>query len=211
MCSLLCGVAFLFSVPWAVSADPVDVQTPESQFSLVGGELKFNAQPVVFDTKQISSKDWKGSTVSTDIGVTDDSGRAAGWTLTVSGGDFESPELPDPTSGGKGTYVLSYPVSSVEVRIGNVYVNSGQEIDPVHGPFAKGFFLNTSPQTIFNADPGYGMGDYQISPTFALTVPKTVTVSKLQGEGSSYKIGDTVGAVATTYKNRLTYTLSTGI
>lgn len=40
-----------------------------------------------------------------------------------------------------------------------------------------------NPQTIFNADPGYGMGDYQISPTFALTVPKTVTVLNFRERG----------------------------
>ncbi|MEF2968326.1 hypothetical protein V3851_21055 [Paenibacillus sp. M1] len=51
MSSLLCGVALLFSVPLAASAGPVDVQTPESQFSLVGGELKFNARSYLIQSK----------------------------------------------------------------------------------------------------------------------------------------------------------------
>lgn len=210
--TMLTTMGLLLSIPLSAYADPVDVQNQDSQFSLVGGNIQMTAQPVIFDTKQISSDDWKGVAVSSSVTLTDDTGRGDGWSISLSAEDFKSPELPDPSSGGNGTYVLSFPNSSVEVRAARVYANSGQEVDPTHGPLAKGFFLSSSPQTLLSADPGFGMGDYETSPTFALTsVPKTVTVAQLSGSGSSYEVGDSVGAVATTYTSVLTYTLATGI
>ncbi|MCM3130225.1 MULTISPECIES: hypothetical protein [unclassified Paenibacillus] len=206
----LLGLALLVSVPLSAAAEEVG-QSTESQFSLVGGQLTFSADPIIFAPKVINSNEWKGATVSSKIYLTDDTGRGDGWTLTLSAEDFYSQPLTDPSSGGNGTYVLSYPASSVEVRSGEVLVSIGQEVDPTHGPLSSSFHLSSTPQTIFSAHPGFGMGDYEVIPTFWINTPKTVTVSQLNGEGSSYQVGDTIGAVATTYTSKLTYTLANGI
>ncbi|MEK5057089.1 hypothetical protein ACFSVM_11040 [Paenibacillus shunpengii] len=207
----LLGLVFIMSVPLTAAAEELDVQNPESQFSLIGGQLTFSADPIIFAAKEINNKDWKGATVTSNILLTDNTGRGDGWTITLAASDFVSQPLTDPTSGGNGTYTLSYPASNVEVRSGQIYVNTGQQVDTTYGPLSKSFYLSSTPQTIFSADPGYGMGDYQVSPTFWINTPKTVNVSELHGTGSSYAIGDTVGAVATTYTSVLTYTLASGI
>jgi hypothetical protein len=87
----------------------------------------------------------------------------------------------------------------------------GQSINATYGPTKSSITLSSSPQSILNASPGFGMGGYTLPMTFSITIPKTVSIQSKSGTGSKYNVGDFIGTPVGTYTSTITYMTGVGI
>ncbi|RJX39108.1 hypothetical protein D3P09_16575 [Paenibacillus pinisoli] len=182
-----------------------------TQVGIIGGDLKLNTVSGSFMDVQLNHQTTMTTTMTTTANITDNRGNGEGWAVKISATDFFSQDLADPSSAGKASLVLKLPVSNLQLETSSVNLVSGQPVDATYGPAASSFTASNFSQTVVRAQPGFGMGSYNVPIRYTLLVPKTLEIISLTGTDSKFKVGDYVGTREGYYTATLNFTIGTGL
>lgn len=211
----------LFSVLMSsllLGSTSVYAEATTADTSVVGGTLSVIPQDVRFKTFTINKGQQQLNDSQLTVTKVDDAtGSGAGWSLSVSVSQFESGYIEDKTNSVAGSKMkVKLPPNIVKLGIWGLTQEPGvsQLVDSIHGPLemTNEVTLSASPTRIAHADPGFGMGLYNINTNFSLQAPNYTYVSELSNAGtSSYSNSQELGLIATTYTAQFVYTLTSGI
>jgi len=183
----------------------------QTQVGVIGGDLKLNTVSGSFMDVQLDHQTTMTTTMTTTANITDNRGNGEGWAVKISATDFISQDLADPSSAGKASFVLKLPVTYLQLESSSVNLVSGQPVDATYGPVASSFTASNFSQTVVRAQPGFGMGSYNVPIRYTLQVPKTLEIIGQTGTDSKFNVGDYVGTREGYYTATLNFTIGTGL
>lgn len=135
----------------------------QATITLIAGTLSVNTYPIAFPGVTLNGLDQTVDTSPTPWRAIDARGTGAGWNFTMTSGDFSAPGGTIP--------VANFKVQQLQSR---VTVNSGNTA-PVTQVGSYQALSNPIPLKLLSAAAGTGMGSYDFTPDFRLTVPASMT------------------------------------
>ncbi|GKU77612.1 WxL domain-containing protein [Paenibacillus sp. L3-i20] len=183
----------------------------QTQVGVLSGELEFSTISGSFLNVDLDNEAVMRTNTTSTVRISDNRGTGAGWAVKISATDFLSASLPDPSSAGNASFVLKIPISSLSLESSNIDYVSGQPIDPVNGPLAASFTVSNASQTVVRAQPGFGMGAYNVPIHYTLVLPKALEIASQSGTGSKFSTGQLVGTRAGFYTATLNFTIGEGL
>lgn len=129
----------------------------QATITVTGGNLTNQAQPILFPGVSLNGSDQTVAGSTAAWRASDARGTGAGWNVTVTSTNFTS-------SGG------SIPVANFKVQLLSVTTVAGNT-PPATSPGSFTSLSTASPLKLLSAAAGTGMGSYEYTPEFQLTVP----------------------------------------
>jgi len=151
-----------------LSVTPVPAGAETASISIIGGALFVQTNPVQFSTLTLNGSDQTTQTQPVPWHAGDATGLGAGWNVTVLSTDFVS-----------GANSITVDNFKTKIDTANIITETGNT-PPSSQATTYQPLSSTTPLQVLSAAAGEGMGTYQFTPDFQLTVPSETKAGDYQ-------------------------------